>query len=40
MAVHLYRRHRFHNYRRLVIRWERHADNFLAVLHLASALIL
>src|SRR5207247_5923609 len=30
----------FHNYRRLVIRWERHADNFLAMLHLASALIL
>jgi transposase len=30
----------FHNYRRLVVRWERHADNFLAMLHLASALIL
>ena len=29
-----------HNYRRLVTRWERHADNFLGMIHLASALIL
>jgi len=30
----------FHNYRRLVVRWERHPDNFLAMFHLASAIIL
>ena len=30
----------FHNFRRLVTRWERHADNFLGMLHLASARIL
>ena len=30
----------FHNYRRLVTRWERHADNFLGMIHLASAVIL
>lgn len=30
----------FHNYRRLVVRWERNADNFLAMFHLASMLIL
>jgi transposase len=30
----------FHNYRRLVSRWERHAANFLGMLHLASAVIL
>ena len=29
-----------HNYRRLVTRWEYHADNFLAMLHLACAFIL
>ncbi|MGB9067579.1 MAG: IS5 family transposase [Candidatus Acidiferrales bacterium] len=29
-----------HNYRRLVVRWERYPDNFLAMLHLASAIIL
>lgn len=29
-----------HNYRRLVTRWEYHAANFLAMLHLACALIL
>jgi IS4 transposase len=28
------------NFRRLVVRYERHAENFLAMLHLASALIL
>jgi transposase len=30
----------FSNYRRLVVRWERHADNFLGFLHLACLLIL
>jgi len=30
----------FHNYRRLVTRWERHAANFLGMIHLASAVIL
>jgi transposase len=30
----------FHNYRRIVTRWERHADNFLGRIHLASAMIL
>jgi transposase len=30
----------FHNYRRLVVRWDRHPENFLAFFHLASALIL
>jgi transposase len=30
----------FHNYRRLVTRWERHADNFLAMIHLACVRIL
>ena len=29
-----------HNYRRVVTRWEYHAANFLAMLHLACALIL
>lgn len=29
-----------HNYRRIVIRWERYPENFLAMLHLASAIIL
>jgi len=29
-----------HNYRRIVVRWERYPDNFLAMLHLASAIIL
>jgi transposase len=29
-----------HNSRRLVTRWEYHAENFLAMLHLACALIL
>jgi transposase len=29
-----------HNYRRIVIRWERDPENFLAMLHLASAIIL
>lgn len=28
------------NFRRLVVRYERHVENFLAMLHLASALIL
>ena len=28
------------NFRRLVVRYERHVDNFLGMLHLASALIL
>jgi len=28
------------NFRRLVVRYERYADNFLGMLHLASALIL
>ena len=30
----------FHNYRRLVTRWERHAANFLGMIHLACAVIL
>jgi transposase len=30
----------FHNYRRIVTRWERYADNFLGMVHLASAMIL
>ena len=30
----------FHNFRRIVTRWERSADNFLGMLHLASARIL
>ncbi len=30
----------FHNYRRIVTRWERHASNFLGMVHLASAIIL
>jgi transposase len=30
----------FHNYRRLVTRWERHAQNFLGMIHLACAVIL
>jgi transposase len=30
----------FHNYRRLVTRWERHETNFLGMIHLACALIL
>ena len=29
-----------HNYRRIVIRWERYPENFLAMIHLASAIIL
>jgi transposase len=29
-----------HNYRRIVVRWERHPENFLGMLHLASAIIL
>jgi transposase len=30
----------FHNSRRIVTRWERHPDNFLGMIHLASAVIL
>jgi transposase len=30
----------FHNSRRLVTRWERHADNYLGFLHLACVMIL
>jgi transposase len=30
----------FHNFRRVVTRWERHPDNFLGMIHLASAIIL
>jgi transposase len=30
----------FHNFRRVVTRWERHADNFLGMVQLASAIIL
>jgi transposase len=30
----------FHNFRRLVTRWERHVDNFVGMLHLACARIL
>ena len=29
-----------HNYRRIVVRWERYPENFLGILHLASAIIL
>lgn len=29
-----------HNFRRLVVRWEYHADNYLAFLHLGCAIIL
>jgi len=29
-----------HNFRRLVTRWERHVDNFVAMLHLACARVL
>ena len=29
-----------HNFRRLVVRWEYHAENFTAFLHLACAMIL
>jgi hypothetical protein len=29
-----------HNFRRLVTRWERHVDNFVAMLRLACARIL
>ena len=29
-----------HNFRRLVVRWEYHAENFLGFLHLGCALIL
>jgi transposase len=29
-----------HNFRRLVVRWEYHAANYLAFLHLGCALIL
>jgi len=30
----------FHNFRRIVTRWERDPDNFLGMIHLASAVIL
>ena len=30
----------FHNYRRIVTRWERYAANFLGMIHLASTMIL
>ena len=30
----------YHNFRRVVTRWERHAANFLGMIHLASAVIL
>jgi len=30
----------FHNYRRLVVRWERKAENYMAFLHVACAMIL
>jgi transposase len=30
----------FHNSRRIVTRWERYPDNFLGMIHLASAVIL
>jgi transposase len=30
----------FHNSRRLVVRWERHVENYLGFLHLACAMIL
>jgi transposase len=29
-----------HNYRRIVVRWERYPENFLGMIHLASAVIL
>ena len=29
-----------HNYRRIVIRWEYYPENFLGMIHLASAIIL
>jgi transposase len=29
-----------HNYGRIVVRWERYPENFLAMLHLVSAIIL
>ena len=29
-----------HNYRRIVLRWERYPENFLAMVHLACAIIL
>ena len=29
-----------HNYRRIVVRWERYPENFLGMIHLASAIIL
>jgi transposase len=30
----------YHNFRRVVTRWERYPDNFLGMIHLASAIIL
>lgn len=30
----------YHNFRRIVVRWERHPENFLGMIHLASAIIL
>ena len=30
----------YHNFRRIVVRWERHATNYLGMIHLASAIIL
>jgi len=30
----------YHNFRRVVTRWERYPDNFLGMIHLASAVIL
>jgi transposase len=30
----------YHNFRRVVVRWERHSDNFLGMIQLASAIIL
>jgi transposase len=30
----------FHNFRRVVTRWERYPDNFLGMIHLASAIML
>ena len=29
-----------HNFRRVVVRWERYPDNFLGMIHLAAAIIL
>jgi transposase len=29
-----------HNYRRIVVRWGRYPENFLGMIHLASAIIL